>query len=93
LVRGGVLEFADVAEHLEIGVHVAGVTLVDEPFVVVDGLYFLFEVEDQEDIGVNLFCFDFDDLYGFFRVYCFGCLFDGFGDHIVGVDPTHLSPN
>lgn len=79
-------------EHLEVGIHVAGVSLVNEAVVVGGTIGVLAKVEDNEDVGADIDCFDFCNFVELGSDY-FHSLFNDFRGHLIRRNPTRFSPD
>lgn len=49
-------------EHLQIRVHIAGIALINQAIIIGYLLDFFFDIQDNKNIRINLFCFNFDNL-------------------------------
>lgn len=79
-------------EHLQVGVHVAGVALVDQSVVVSYTLNLAFAVQHHEQVRVHVLGFYSDDLQVLLAVHHLGRLLHRLCMDLMGSDPAHLAP-
>ena len=79
-------------EHLEVRIHIACISLVDETIVVRGTLNLLSKIEDNEDVGVHIDSFDFC-YFVELTPYYFHSLFNDFRGHLIRGNPTRFPPN